>query len=206
MSAIEMTANGFRVIVALEEATTGDQVVLMARATNLPQWGLIYNPEAGSAANVKGIPSNEWGMFFHGNFDTDVVILHYVIDPTTGVDTVTDLSPASLGAKVANTMVVNPSGVGEAWATVDTDQDLLRTTDGGTTWPALDATLGYDATALDVLWSGANWPDRAFVAGKPASVQLDYSPNELESKEDQASAALAATANICSIVAIPNVG
>lgn len=206
MSAGEMTGNGFRVMVALEEATTGDQVILMARSTNLSQWGVIYNPGAGSAANVKGILSNEWGMFFHGNFNTDVVILLHVINPTTGGETTTDLSPASLGAKVANTMKVNPSGVGEAWATINTDQDLLRTIDAGSNWTALDAALGYDPTALEVLWSGANWPDRSFIAGKPASVQLDYSPNELADKNDQASAALAAVANICSVVAIPHVG
>lgn len=200
MSSIAPSGNGFRVLVALEEATTGDQVIFVVRTSDLTNWGTAYDPQTGgSSANVRMVPANEWGFFLHGNFDTDVLILLY----DAGAETVTDLSPAGLGAKECNTLVVNPTGVGEAWATIDTDEDLLRTTDAGSTWPALDAVMGFDPTALDVLWSGGYALDRAFIAGKPASVELQYTPGEGADKADQANAGLAAVANICSIVAIP---
>lgn len=197
---ITPTANGERVIVALEEATTGDQMIWQADAEELDAWGFDYDPQAGSAANVDMVPANEWGIFLFGNFDTDVVLLLYDVNEGT----VTDLSPGTLGAKVVNALKVNPTGVGEAWATVDTDQDLIRTQDAGATWPALDAAMGFDPTALDVLWSGGFALDRGFIAGKPASVELQYTPSEGADKQDLANAGLAAVANICSIIAMPN--
>lgn len=194
------TGNGFRVLVALEDATTGFQEIWFCRTTDLTNWGKAYAPGAGSAANVRMIPANEWGIFIHGNLDTDVVILLY----DAGLETVTDLSPGTLGAKVCNALESNPSGIGEAWATINTDEDLIRTQDAGATWPALDAAMGFDPTALDVLWSGGYALDRGFIAGKPASVELQYTPSEGADKQDQANAGLAAVANICSIIAIPN--
>lgn len=199
MSAIAVNGDGYYIFLALEDSS-GFQVIVRATRNLFTEWSAIYESGAGSAGNVARIPSNSDGIFMHGNFDTDIVILTHAI----GAETVTDLSPGTLGAKVCNTLEVNPSGVGEAWATIDTDQDLIRTQDAGATWPALDAALGFDPTALDVLWSGGYALDRGFIAGKPASVELQYTPSEGADKQDQANAGLAAVANICSIIAIPN--
>ncbi len=198
MSSLSVNATGSYVFVALQEPNTGDQIVLYTPHTDLDGWQSAYRAE-GTAANVKIIASNLDAIFMHGNFDTDLLIQTYTIS----TEAIADISPAGLGAKVCNALQVNPSGVGEAWATIDTDEDLLRTQDAGATWPALDAALGFDATAISVLWSGGYALDRAFIAGKPASVQLQYSPSEGADKADMANAGLAAVANICSVVAIP---
>lgn len=199
MSAITVNGDGDDIFLALEDAS-GFQVIVRAPRTHLFEWSESYAPGAGTAANVEIITSNPDAIFMNGNFGTDVVILTHTISTNTN----TDLSPGTLGAKVCNALVVNPTGVGEAWATIDTDQDLLRTTDAGATWPAIDAALGFDPTALDVLWSGGFALDRGFIAGKPVSVELQYTPNEGDSKDDQANAGLAAVANIVSVIAIPN--
>ncbi len=200
MTAMTVSSDGAYIFLALEEAVTGDQIIARCPRGTLTNWEEAYRPEAGSAANVAIIASNSDAVFMHGNFDTNVLILMHTISTETN----TDLSPGTLGAKVCNTLEVNPSGVGEAWATINTDQDLIRTQDAGATWPALDAALGFDPTALDVLWSGGYALDRGFIAGKPASVELQYTPSEGADKQDQANAGLAAVANICSIIAIPN--
>lgn len=198
MSAITVSADGAYVLVALEDMSGGAVVGRAVRSADFATWTPAYRAP-NEPANVKIVPSNPNSIFFHGNFDTDVLIILHSISAETN----TDISPTSLGAKVCNTLESNPSGGGEAWATIDTDQDLLRTQDAGTTWAALDAALGFDATALEVLWSGGYALDRAFIAGKPASVELQYTPSEGADKEDQANAGLAAVANICSIIAIP---
>jgi hypothetical protein len=198
MTAITVNGDGNYIFLALEDAS-GFQVITRTVRDQLFESSEAYAPGAGSAGNVEIITSNPDAIFMHGNFNTDVLILTHTISTETNAD----LSPGTLGAKVCNTLIVNPSGVGEAWATINTDQDLLRTTDAGVTWPAIDAALGFDATALDTLWSGGFALDRAFIAGKPLSVELQYTPNEGASKDDQANAGLAAVANICSIIAIP---
>lgn len=198
MTAMTVTADGAYIFLALEDAS-GNQIVLRGKRSDLTDWQTAYRPLAGSAGNVAIVSSNPDTIFMHGNFDTDIVILTHTI--STGANA--DLSPGTLGAKVCNTLKVNPSGVGEAWATINTDQDLIRTQDAGVTWPALDAVMGFDPTALDVLWSGGYALDRGFIAGKPASVELQYTPSEGADKQDLANAGLAAVANIVSVIAIP---
>jgi hypothetical protein len=198
MTAISVNGDGNYIFLALEDAS-GFQVITRTVRDQLFESSEAYAPGAGSAGNVEIITSNPDAMFMHGNFNTDVLILTHTISTETNAD----LSPGTLGAKVCNTLIVNPSGVGEAWATINTDQDLLRTTDAGVTWPAIDAALGFNPTALDTLWSGGFALDRAFIAGKPLSVELQYTPNEGASKDDQANAGLAAVANIVSVIAIP---
>lgn len=198
MSIMSVNGDGYYLFLALEDSS-GFQVVVRANRGLFTEWSAVYEPGAGNAGNVAIIASNPDAVFMHGNFDTDVVILTHTIS----TDANADLSPGTLGAKVCNTLKVNPSGVGEAWATIDTDQDLIRTQDAGVTWPVLDAALGFDPTALDILWSGGYALDRGFIAGKPASVELQYTPSEGADKQDLANAGLAAVADICSIIAIP---
>jgi hypothetical protein len=191
MSVISANGDGNYIFLALEDAS-GFQVVVRCLRATLGDWEEAYRPAAGSAGNVAIVVPNSDAIFMHGNFDTDVVILTHTI--STYVNT--DLSPGTLGAKVCNTLESNPSGIGEAWATIDTDEDLIRTQDAGATWPAIDAALGFDPTALDVLWSGGYALDRGFIAGKPAAVELQYTPSEGADKQDLANAGLAAVAKI----------
>jgi len=184
MSAIAISADGNNIFLALEDGS-GNQVFLKAARSDLNTWTKAYNPGAGSAANVKESPSNIDVMLFYGNFGTDLVISTYRIS----TDVVTDISPASLAAKVINTLAVNPGGISELVASVDTDQDLKNSDDGGTTWVDWDATMGFDGTALAVLFSGAYFPHRYFTGGQTGGTgELRYSPNEGSSDNDETGA------------------
>lgn len=193
---IAVSADGAYVFLALESATSGFPVIVKAARTDLSAWSLVYDPGAGSAANIAPAPGDPDLMFLFGNFGTNVTVLSYTIS----TDTAGDISPASLGAKVVNTLAVNPSDPDEIWITVDTDQDLLHTVDGGANWTALNGALALDATALAVLWSGAYRPDRGFIAGdNGADLDLLYTPNDGETVQDLAGATLGALTNICSL-------
>lgn len=194
MAAISTSADGNYIFLALENGS-GQPVIAKCARSNLSAFSAAYNPAAGTVANVAQVPSEPDKMLFYGHSGTDVQVIEHAIAAGSN----TNVSPASLAAKVVNCLEANPSDSDEWWLTIATDQDAFRTTDGGTNYTSLDTTLGFDPTALEVLWSGAYNLDRAFVAGKPVSVQLQYTPNELAAKADEASAALAATANICSI-------
>lgn len=193
---IAISADGAYIFLALESATSGYPVIVKAARADLSTWSVVYDPGAGSAANVAAVPGNPDQVLLFGNFGTDVTVLSYTIS----TDTTSDISPAGLGAKVVNCLAVNPSDPDEMWATVDTDQDLLHTADGGATWEALNSALALDATALAVLWSGAYRPDRGFIAGdNGADLDLLYTPNDGATVQDLAGATLGALANICSL-------
>jgi hypothetical protein len=195
MSAIVTSADGAYIFLALEDSGTGSQLVLMRERDAPGVWTAVYAPGGGSACNLAPVPGNADQVVFYGNFGTDVTIIRYTIS----TDTAEDISPASLGAKIVNCLVVNPGDPDEIWATVDTDQDLLHTVDGGANWETLDAALGFDATALYALWSGAYEFDRGFLAGNDGAVVLIYTPNAGASNYDYTGAALAAAANVVSI-------
>lgn len=197
MSAIAVSADGNYIFLALEDSG-GDQLIVRTERADLSLFSAAYSPAAGSAGNVAQVPANPDEMLFHGNFDTDVTVILHTI--STGANS--DVSPASLGAKVVNTLRCNP-GDGDEWeCTVDTDQDLLHTTDAGT-YTALDSALGFDATALAVLWSGQYFPHRHFVAGEVGAGDLDLlcSPNEGASDTNVEGATVGAADGIVSLEA-----
>lgn len=197
MSALVTSADGANVFAALEDGS-GYPVIATAARTDLSTWSGAYEPGAGSAANIAAVASNPDKVIFYGNFGTDVTVIMHTISTATN----TDISPASLGAKVINALHVNPSDENEMIATVDTDEDLIHTTDGGTTWSTLDAALGFDATALWVMWSGAYYPHRLFVAGHNGTdLDVLYSPNAGSSNENKEDATLGGKANITNIEA-----
>lgn len=196
MSAIAVSADGNNIFLALED-TDGNQLVAKASRSNLSSWAAVYEPGAGTACNVAAVPAQADKMIFYGNFGTDVGVIVHTISTAGNAD----ISPASLGAKVINALQVNPSpNTAELIATVDTDQDVVRTADAGVNWETLDATLGFDATALWALWSGVYYPHRYFVAGdNGANLDLLYSPNQGASDQDFAGTSLGAAANICGV-------
>lgn len=196
MAALDFNADGTLIFYALESGGF-PYFVSAARAT--PGTGTaVYSPGAGSAGNLARVPSNADLMLFYGNFGTDITVIMHTISTVTN----TDISPASLGAKVVNALAVNPSNEDEIVISVGTDEDLLYTSDGGSNWSTWDATLGFDGTALWVLWSGLYISHRYFVAGdNGADLDLLYSPNEGTSSNNEENAALAAQANICSLEA-----
>ncbi len=192
------SSDGGNIFVALNNAD-GFPVMVQTTRDDPETFTKSYNPGAGSASNVTASPSNPDIMLFYGNFGTDLTVATYTIS----TDTVADISPASLSSKVVNTLAINPDGVSEAIITVDTDQDLKRTNDGGVTWTDWDAALGFDATALWPLWSGLYFPHRYFVGGEVGGGDLDllYSNNEGASSENFEGTALGILGGITAIEA-----
>lgn len=194
MSAIATSADGAYVFLALEDGD-GFQIILKAVRADLSAWTAAYEPGAGSAANVAPVPCNPDKMLFYGNFDTDIVVILHTI--STGDNT--DISPASLGANIVNTLAVNPSSADEIIITTESET-VQYTGDGGDNWSELDGAIGFAATALAVLWSGDYDYHRLFVAGQTGPVaQLLYSPNECASYGDYTGSM--SVTNIASLVA-----
>ncbi len=193
MAAIGVSADGDNIILALEDAS-GNPVFVKAARSDLTSWTEVYDPGAGTAANIMASPVNPDVMLLYGNFGTDLVVATYTIS----TDTVADISPASLAAKEVNAIAINPGGVSELVISVDTDQDLKNSDDGGATYADWDATMGFDGTALFVLFSGAYFPHRYFTAGQTGGTgELRYSPNEGSSDKDKTG--LMSVTHICSI-------
>lgn len=196
MPAIQFDASGDNVFLAGEDSGSGDQVVITAATSDMTTWSLAYQPLAGSACNIQKCIANADLMFFYGNFGTDVTVIQHTISTSTN----TDISPSSLGAKVVNGLVVNPSDANEIVITVDTDQDVLYTSDGGSNWSTWDAALGFDATAFELLWSGLYFPHRYFVAGdNGADLDILYSPNAGANDTNVEDATVGALTNVCDL-------
>ena len=195
MSAIDFTADGQYIYMALESTFP----IVVKSSRDIPGTGMaVYNPGAGTACNIAKSPGNADKMFFYGNFGTDIVLISHIV--STGVNT--DISPASLGAKEVNVLAVNPSDENEIVIGVGTDQDLLYTSDGGSNWSAWDSALGFDPTALWLLWSGLYIDHRYFVAGDNlTNLDLLYSPNEGVSDANVEGTSLDAETNIVSLEA-----
>lgn len=195
MSAIITNLDGDYIFVAAEASATGNQVVLKAARSDLSTWAEVYAPAAGSACNVAQSGDSNI-VYFYGNFGTDVVVIKHTVDAETN----TDISPASLGAQIVNTMEADPSTTDNLVITVNTAQDLVASTDGGSNWSTWNAALGFNATALKMLWSGDYDLHRLFVAGDNLTdLDLLYSPNEGANTINMENAGLGAQANICSI-------
>ena len=192
MPTLAMDNAGDNIFTAEERSTF--PIFGVAATSDLNTWAAAYDPGAGTAGNV--IAAGDDTMIFYGNFGTDVTIQKHTISTVSNVD----ISPSSLGAKVVNTLAVNPSDTDEMICTVDTDQDALHTTDGGTIWTTIDSALGFNATALWALWSGVYFPHRLFVAGDNlTTLDLLYSPNLMTSSQDFAGTSLDAAANISGV-------
>lgn len=195
MAAICTTSDGAYIFLALEDSGTGNQVITKVARTDLSSWTAAYEPGGGSAANVAA-SGNPDRVYFYGNFGSGIQVVKHTV--STGANA--NVSPTGLTTKVVNCLAVNPSDADELIITVNTDQDVMHSTDAGANWETWDATLAFDATALFALWSGAYELHRYFVAGDVAgTIQLKYSPNEGSSDADQAGAALGAVANVCGV-------
>lgn len=191
MSAIAVSQDGAAVFLALEDGS-GNSVVVKCERDDLTTFTAAYAPGAGTAANVMATGDPEI-MFFYGNFGSGIQVVEHVI--STGVNT--NISPSGLTTKVVNALAVNPSNASEIWVTVNTNQDLLGTIDGGATWDTLNAALGINPTALLVFWAGDYDDSRGFIGGTVAGVtELLYTPNEGGSYGDYAGAALDGAAAI----------
>jgi hypothetical protein len=192
MSAIAISADGDNIFLALED-TSGFPVIVKAARSDLSTWSAVYEPGAGSAANVASVPGNSDKILFYGYFGSGIQVVSHTISTVANVN----ISPAGLTTKVVNTLCPNPSDPNEFIITVNTDADLLHTDDLGATYTTLYATLGWDATAVAVRWDD---PDRVYIGGYDgADVDLLYSPNAGSTVTDESGAALKAALNITSI-------
>lgn len=196
MAALAFSSDGQYIFYALE---TGGFPVIVKALRDTPGNGIpIYSPGAGTSANVANVPSNPDKMLFYGNFGSGVQVVEHII--STGVNT--NISPTGLTTKVANTLQVNPDDENQIVITVDTDQDLKYTSDGGTIWSNWNTALGMSVAALWLLWSGQYFLDRVFVGGNDGlDTDLLYSPNEGTNFTNRSSVALTAVANICNVEA-----
>lgn len=174
MAAITTTADGEYIYLALESG--GNPVIVRCSRDDLSTFTLAYAPGSGSAANVAQVPGNADRMLFYGNFGSGVQVVSHVV--STGAET--NISPTGLTTKVVNGLCVNPSDPNEIIVTVNTDFDLLQTTDGGATWETQNAAVGFDPAALAVLWQDEAEYHIVYLAGEIGGFYppaLRYSPN-----------------------------
>lgn len=194
MSAIAVSQDGAAIFLALEDGS-GNSVVAKCERDNLATFSEVYAPGAGTACNVLATGDPDL-MLFYGNFGSGIQVVKHVI--STGAET--NISPSGLTTKVVNACAVNPSDPAEIWLTVNTDQDLLGTIDGGTAWSTLNAALGINPASLLVFWAGDYNDNRAFIGGTVTGVtELLYTPNEGGSYGDYAGASLDGAAAIVGI-------
>jgi len=192
MPAIATSADGAYIYLALEDASGFPAFVRAAREA-LETWDSVYAPGAGSAANVASVPGNADKMLFYGYFGSGVQVISHTISTQAEVN----ISPAGLTTKIVNALAVNPSDPNEIIIATGTDQDLLHTTNLGTAWTTIYATLGFNATALAVQWDD---PNRVFIAGYDGvDVDLLYTPNAGAFVSDESGAALKAALNVVSV-------
>lgn len=193
-NALAVSADGNNVFIALEDNSTGNQIVFKATRPSSPTVSAIYDPGGGSAANVisTGDPDK---MVFFGNFGTDVgVILH-----TISSDTESDISPTSIGTDEIQPLAIDPSDINHIVAVNVTDQDALETEDGST-WSTLNASLGQTVEAMGVMFFGSLFPFGAFIGGDDSvDENLEYTPNEFTNLREDTSAALQAVTKITGI-------
>jgi len=159
--------NQQNIFMALED---GSALPLIVKSTlaDPGTFSTVYEPGAGTAANVitSGDPDI---VYFYGNFGSGVQVIKHTISTLTN----TNKSPAGLTTKVVNGMDVNPDDANELWITVNTDQDLLKSTTGGTSWSSINAALGLNPTALKVIWPDSQ---KILVAGNDGTdTKLLYS-------------------------------
>jgi hypothetical protein len=198
MSAIATSADGEYLFMACEDASTGFPVIVREARDTPGTFTAAYSPGAGAAANVAQVLGNPDQMLFYGNFGTDVVVIRHTV--STGANE--DISPASLGAKVVNGLAVNPANADEIIITVNTDQDLLHTDDAGANWETYNAALGFDATALVVLWQVEAEYHLIYAAGQvTGAARLLYSPNNGAYLSNITGANLVAAANVVGLEA-----
>jgi hypothetical protein len=191
MAAIAVSADGNQIFLALENGS-GQPLIAMCERDDLATFIAVYNPAAGSAGNVLA-SSDPDVMFFYGYFGSGYRVLKYVIS----TDTVSNISPSGVATYIVNSLAVNPADANELWATINTDQDLRHTTDGGTAWETLNAGLGLNPTALLVVPGGEGEPPVIYIAGNDGvTTVLLYSPNNGISFNDVSGVSLAGTANI----------
>ncbi len=222
MSAIEASADGEKLFVALEDAV-GRPIIQMASRDDLATWAKVYEPGEGAAANVKIVIADADRMIFYGNFGSKEITTdagteyspRIIVQYTISTDTILDISPGDVvfgspTEKTCNALAVNPSDPDEIWATVDGDEDLRRTFGvrsviqaGGPVeneWETLDASLGFDATALVGIFDGEYSLDEGYVAGDNGSnLDLMFSHNEFSNSTDLADATLGAADDISGV-------
>lgn len=195
MAAIAFNQDGEFLFVATEDGSLGTQRILRASRDNLSSAVAVYDPAAGGACNVVATVDAKT-MLFYGEFGAGVLLIQH--DSEAGSNT--DISPTVAGTKTANTCAPNPASADSAALSIDTDQDLVYTDDAGTSYTTWTAALGFNATALALLWNGLRELHQVFVAGDNG-IDLDilYSPNEMNQSTNAEDATLGAKTDICSL-------
>ena len=196
MAAIATTADGEYIYLALDLVSSGTPLILRCSRSSLATFTVVFLPVAGTACNILPDPSDPDRMLFYGNFAPDITVVSHVVS----TDAETNISPPGLGANEVNCLAVDPNNPLEIWATVTGTQDLLRTIDGGANWTTLDNALGFDPTAMAILFGSETEYHIGYIAGDNLTdLDLLYTANEGAAFRDYAGAALGAETNICGV-------
>jgi hypothetical protein len=182
MSILEASQDGAFVFVALEDDATGNQIIFkITRPTSTtPVTAKAYEPGGGSAGNVARSADYD-AMIWHGNFGTDIGVVIYSIV----LETNTDISPSSIGAKLIQPLSADPHDRSHFVAINQDDQDAT-------------------VEAMDLVFLGAYFPFGGFIGGNDGvDENLSYTPNEFNNLRDDASAALKAVGAIVSVDVAP---
>ena len=200
-SALGISSDGENVFIALEDNSSGNQVVFKATRPASPTVSLIYAPGGGSAANIATTPNFD-KVVFHGNFGTDIGVINHTIS----TDAESDVSPTSIGAKIIAPLKVDDGNDQHYVAINRNDQDAIETDDAGTAWSTLNAALGQTTDAMDVAFFGAYYQLASFFGGNDGTDEnLEYTPNEFSNLREDTSAALKAVGSIVAIdIALDN--
>jgi len=193
MAAITYNQSGEFIFIASETAAGLQRIIRFKRDK---QSGIeAYAPGTGNAANVAATIDPDRILFF-GDFAPGVILIQHSIADGSN----TDISVAVVGTKVCNACLPDPATADGAVIAVNTDQDVFYTADAGGTYETWTVTLGFDATALALLWSGDYDLNRVFICGDNLTdLDVLYSPNEMTDTVNLEDATLGALTNICSI-------
>ena len=187
---------GQRYLWRLRDDSTGNQVVFcLSPRPGTPVVSAVYNPGAGSAANVIATGDLDKMLWF-GNFGSNVGVIEHAIVAASN----TDISPTTIGTDEIQPIAVNPADPDHIVAINEADQDALETTDGGTAWATLNAALGQTVAAMAVAFFGSYFPFSSFIGGDDGTdTRLDYTPNEFNNLREDSPAALDAATAITGI-------
>ena len=133
-----------------------------------------FAPTSGSDGSILQHPTDADIVYFFGQFGGNTNIMRHDV----GAGTNTSIGPVT--SQVITGLQVNPSDTEQLLCSVNVDEDILYTTDGGTIWTAWDVATGLPTmTDLITLWSMDPDLNRYFVSGDDGvETLIDYSPNE----------------------------
>jgi hypothetical protein len=168
--AMDCDGDGDTLYIGLYDTATAQPILISVALPldgALSMGGAVFNPGAGSAINVKCIDVGD-RLAISGDFGANEQV---EVSDNAGT-TWTDIDPGTWGANLAEPLIVDPLTLDEVMVALSALQDIVETTDGGTTWTTLNAALGLNPGAMVLLTNG-----NEMIIGDDAANVILYSPN-----------------------------